>query len=139
MTLFRYSLFSSLFALDTAGRSNTEREPVNAVGKKIKGKAMPFRIPYWLRAMDFVRPDCCRVRGTKVASKLCNRLIISRWKVRGSANNAMSERPLLCNDFEDHFLPLHSEKSKDTTLTMAEAISPITNTNTASSQEKLNP
>ena len=67
-----------MFALDTAGNRRTDREPVRAVGKKMKGKAIPFKIPYWLRAIAFVMPDCWRVKGTSVASKLWSRLIIKR-------------------------------------------------------------
>ena len=46
ITLWRYLVFFSLFAFDTVGSSKTEREPVRAVGKKINGKAIPFKIPY---------------------------------------------------------------------------------------------
>ena len=45
ITLLRYPTFSSLLALETTGSSNTDKEPVRAVGKKINGNAIPFKIP----------------------------------------------------------------------------------------------
>ena len=52
---------------------------------------------------------------------------------------AISVRLLLWNAFAESLFPLQSKERRDTMLIRAEAISPMTNTRTASSQEKCKP
>ena len=57
--------------LCTVGSRTTARELVTAEGKKIKGRAMPVRTPYRLRASEWLSPKAISRLGTKMASRLC--------------------------------------------------------------------
>ena len=67
----------------TAGSSITERELVMVEGNKIKGIAIPLSIPYRESASTGEQPESFKKVGSRIASALCNKLIVKRFPVIG--------------------------------------------------------
>ena len=87
---FRTIKLPSACDSETAGKSIIAIEPVNALGKRINGSAIPFNMPYTLNAEAESIPYAFKAFGISVASKLASRLTQMRLIVKGVAKDVIS-------------------------------------------------
>ncbi len=76
---------SSFLALasDTVGKRSTDRELGKADGNRIKGIAIPVKIPYTLSASLLFNPKSFKRKGISTASILLRRLTTKRLADNG--------------------------------------------------------